>query len=814
MLTSYDTQLFFVILFIPLIPLGHKRVIDQCSHCRRHRVLNLEKWNELQAQCDEALEAWRRSPESSELIRKAMESYASIKDMNGFKKLAQEAEASFASNVDVLVLLADIQEFFGQHADTERLLRKAMDLKDEEAVRERLGQCLLKLGKVAEAAPLLIHIAEKAIPDKVGLLYELAQGYQINGDHENASRIFGICELVNPLIGRDETFKKLKAISEKKKGTSQKVNPNAEFQKMKNWNNFQKFLKAAPIALAIALAAYAGYAWSLGQWKGVWLANGLKKQYEAVVNGKSYNLGPESAQIIRIGEGAVKVELKGTRMAVPAIQGEIRSPFWSRPFKSNLAIINPDQAALLAWQRVYYSSKNEEGRKPDVQMHGGQAFYSFTDIDYAFEEVPKSITTRSSSYDVSKDQVTLLPKSPAILMAAADRLDTESFKTVAVRLIQLDQGDDVLFHLVSNKFPKQEYLKALRSSLDVQPLAIEVHREYIRQMKEAGMETQGEEEYAARLEKDPKNPDLLYLAGASKSDPDLSHQLIEQAAAATPPCILARRSCCFYALSQADYVKAEQLSMELMAKMPKDNVIQEVMIESKEALGKYEELLDWQKKQAVGDLGQMAHLYREILWTASKGDVAAAEKKCKDAISRLTDEYGAEAAEGFRQQINPELLYIKQALSDYVKYARNSESAEMRFMAAVTTGTLDVAEGEIAKLDETDKGNAFLVLYIGAMQKNDLELAGRYLPQACKTMRGKDLDSEKTADALEGKPSWPAEKIARLSDLTNRKAVILTALGLSDAQNRELYFGLARKLNFSKSPPHLLLAATLGPGEK
>ena len=45
-LTSYDTTLFFTLLFVPLIPLQRKRVLNQCSRCRRHRVIPLKKWEE------------------------------------------------------------------------------------------------------------------------------------------------------------------------------------------------------------------------------------------------------------------------------------------------------------------------------------------------------------------------------------------------------------------------------------------------------------------------------------------------------------------------------------------------------------------------------------------------------------------------------------------------------------------------------------------------------------------------------------------------------------------------------------------------
>src|SRR6185503_14057878 len=43
-LTSYDTRLWFVIVFIPVLPLGRKRIIDQCPACTRHFVMDLHKW--------------------------------------------------------------------------------------------------------------------------------------------------------------------------------------------------------------------------------------------------------------------------------------------------------------------------------------------------------------------------------------------------------------------------------------------------------------------------------------------------------------------------------------------------------------------------------------------------------------------------------------------------------------------------------------------------------------------------------------------------------------------------------------------------
>ena len=49
-LASYETGHYFVVLFIPLIPLGRKQIIDYCPRCSGHRVMPLRQWTELKQQ--------------------------------------------------------------------------------------------------------------------------------------------------------------------------------------------------------------------------------------------------------------------------------------------------------------------------------------------------------------------------------------------------------------------------------------------------------------------------------------------------------------------------------------------------------------------------------------------------------------------------------------------------------------------------------------------------------------------------------------------------------------------------------------------
>src|SRR5262249_40086105 len=43
-LQSYDTTLYFVFVFVPLVPLANKRVLEACPSCSKHRAISLKQW--------------------------------------------------------------------------------------------------------------------------------------------------------------------------------------------------------------------------------------------------------------------------------------------------------------------------------------------------------------------------------------------------------------------------------------------------------------------------------------------------------------------------------------------------------------------------------------------------------------------------------------------------------------------------------------------------------------------------------------------------------------------------------------------------
>src|SRR2546421_7216499 len=89
-LESYDTRLYVVIVFIPIIPLAKKRIIEQCSVCRRHLAMPYSQWQSVQQRSDAALVAYRNSPRDAQLAEDALKASVMFRNLPTFLNLAPE----------------------------------------------------------------------------------------------------------------------------------------------------------------------------------------------------------------------------------------------------------------------------------------------------------------------------------------------------------------------------------------------------------------------------------------------------------------------------------------------------------------------------------------------------------------------------------------------------------------------------------------------------------------------------------------------------------------------------------------------------
>ena len=73
LLSSYDTTCYFTFLYIPIIPLGKYRILEDCQYCRKHRYFKLSEWENLRREdMKEISHRLKESPDDPEVIKDAL----------------------------------------------------------------------------------------------------------------------------------------------------------------------------------------------------------------------------------------------------------------------------------------------------------------------------------------------------------------------------------------------------------------------------------------------------------------------------------------------------------------------------------------------------------------------------------------------------------------------------------------------------------------------------------------------------------------------------------------------------------------------
>src|SRR5436190_421444 len=91
-LTSFDTTLYAVLFFVPMIPLGKRRVFQMCGNCKSHRAMKLGAWHKLRDETvGRTLIDYEDSPLDAEKAKKAMGAALAFEDENAFLAIAETA---------------------------------------------------------------------------------------------------------------------------------------------------------------------------------------------------------------------------------------------------------------------------------------------------------------------------------------------------------------------------------------------------------------------------------------------------------------------------------------------------------------------------------------------------------------------------------------------------------------------------------------------------------------------------------------------------------------------------------------------------
>jgi tetratricopeptide (TPR) repeat protein len=373
-LDSYDTTLYIVFFFIPLVPLGQKRILDACPSCRRHRVAPLKTWEASKAaDIDRLLEKLKENPDDRDTIVSGLGLAAAYQDPVLLDKLADTLASDRLDDALIQARLGGAYAYFSRHAEAEDAYRASLAVEDDPAVHRALGLTLLKQGRPQEALPHLRHILDERLAEHAGLIFLLIEGYQAEGRHQEALDLMDQRDAAFPDLAATKDCVKQRQTSERYRDLGRKVrptylsrSPTAGYREG-SWTAYIPRV-IAPLILLGLLCWYLGAAVSMGRDRQVYLVNGADQPYAVAVNGREVRLAPGAATPVRLPEGEVTVEPRDGKPGLEAVRCRVETPLWSRPFLRRTFVINPDRVAVLIREQAEYAERPGQVDPPRIHL--------------------------------------------------------------------------------------------------------------------------------------------------------------------------------------------------------------------------------------------------------------------------------------------------------------------------------------------------------------------------------------------------------------------------------------------------------------
>ncbi len=839
-LKSFDTTLFFVVFFIPIIPLGTKRISDECPSCRRHRVADLRKWEAAKTETIGNLAlAVQNKPSDPQAAIDALAACIGFRAKPEFLGLAESLSPPVRANAKVLGVLGDGFTAFEQIDDARAAYEAALAASPaDNDIRRAAALHFLRHAGADEGYRVARPILDRATPDDVGFAYLVCEAYQSEGRHAEARSVLTALAQQLPDVAATAEFKKYLALCDKHERSGKKIRslllsgPAA-----RSSDSAWSFNLARWIPVGVALLAVVGYlfaAIAIGASRTVHVVGGLSEQYVVTIAGRTATLNEGYPVAIKIPEGEHTVAVvKGAARLKPQ-KVVIETSFFLRPFTSAVFVINPDELALLSTEDVSYSVQGSASAgQPDTnfRLHTPKLLHTFSKIDYPFTQPPRSIKLSKSSGTVVKTTLQAMREDlRSFIMATTSALTPAERGQLARRGISVDPSNERYLALARMELPPTEVVELVRPLLDERPVLVHAHRLHQDSTERAKPEHDLAGEYRALLAQAPADAKLKYLlARVSRSDAE-KRRLLAEAARATPPEPLAFRAGALHALGAGRFDEALRYIDDAAKANVGDASLLSAKAEALCGLRRYDECLASPPFNAPLENIDLPQLLERIAVLVAGGRADAARA---DIATWLTHS-GADPGDipGIRDYLNTTVLYHEGKLDEFVAAAQGSGSAGLKHMALIIQGKLDEAAasqprsgGDADRAGDQARPYTFLTLYVAAALRGDETRAEGFLREAIAgfTQQG-DADERRLAAWLGG-PAGPggsggsggaggagggtAEELIVLSIDRERKLLSMVALGLRRPELRDAAFDLARKLDFDGGFPHHLFAQAL-----
>lgn len=815
-LLSYDTRLVFTVLFVPVLPLGKRRILDQCPACTKHRAVSSKEWDAARAaSLAEVTAAFEANPSNPDAARKALGAAAGFQDERLLASFGPTIRDLHDDDAAVLKLLGAVYEEFSRPAEAEDAYRAAVAASEDDEGRGLLATLLTRRGNPAEAEA----FARRSAKIEPGTLWQLVLGYQATGDHSRAIAILDEIATLSPADAKSRDWGRLRKQSERRLASGQPYrHAQLEFANSATARGVPGYAVALllPVVVGLVFGGFAIASHLASKSAPIYLVNGLDRPYTVSVGGKTIELPPGQPVETRVPEGEVRVDAPDLPLpeAERSVVRRIERDFWERLFVESADVFNPDRVAVIAREHAEYVEVPDPNA-PGIpaNYHVGEPYYRFPETDYLFEEFPEEVTLRDRKSIVkSRLAVQVVAPTMKLLFAA----DSEAARAKLIELELAYAPDDPgLIAMAPSFLAEEAYLRIARPRLDARPAAIPWHRVYQEWSAEHHPDHDLEGEYRSALAAAPEDASLLYLLGRVAKNREEGRALFRASAEKDPPCAFGLYALAYEAIRRADFEVGLDMARKALAIEPANSDFANAEWEAMLGAGRYAELIE--RVRGAGE-NEYLPLSEDALHCLA-GDLDAARAALEKQIAELGgSEVPPEAIERHRTFFSDRWTYIQGDAAAWGELsAKRSapEDLESDVWTLLALGDVEKAARALEGAEEWSEDwlhTERLVLYMEATRAGKDEIARSALDGAIVELREISRDHGRAAEILAAETPGTIEDLTALGSPPGELRVLLAAFGTRFPERREESHDLARKLNYSPDFPFAELKRILGDG--
>lgn len=209
-LADYQVGHFLIVFYLPLLPLGRRIILSECSHCGHHQNYPLRRWLvQKEASIERDLQALQQSPRDPARAFRMLNTYTDYLEFEDAQSLANAIEVTYATDYESLLQLANWYEKRLRLTDAKRLQTIAVEMAPNriESIRIRLQRAIEEGAIESITRYSEVLLAERS-HSELDVVFQAAQALFEFGDFEQAFSLFHQMLKTKPELEKDPAFRR------------------------------------------------------------------------------------------------------------------------------------------------------------------------------------------------------------------------------------------------------------------------------------------------------------------------------------------------------------------------------------------------------------------------------------------------------------------------------------------------------------------------------------------------------------------------------------------------------------------------------